>query len=138
MDLSKAFDCLPHDLLLIKLKAYGLSQSALEMLSSYLTKRKLCVKICQNTSDLLDIVKGVPHVSILGPILFKTFVNDLFFFVHKCELYNYADDNTLSKSDKSLEKVIASLEEDSKSLINWFSVNKMQANPEKFQAISLG
>jgi hypothetical protein len=138
MDLSKAFDCLPHDLLLMKLKAYGLSQSALEMLNSYLTNRKQCVKIGQNTSDLSDIAKGVTQGSILGPMLFKIFVNDLFFFVHKCELYNYADDNTLSKSDKSLEKVIASLEEDSKALINWFSVNKMQANHEKFQAISLG
>jgi hypothetical protein len=59
--------------------------------------------------------------SILGSILFKIVVNDLFFFVHKCELYSYADDNTLSNSDKSLEKVIASLEEDSKELINWFS-----------------
>ena len=94
--------------------------------------------MCQNTSDLLDIVKGVPQGSILGPILFKIVVNDLFFFVHKCELYSYADDNTLSNSDKSLEKVIASLEEDSKELINWFSVNKMQADPEKFQAIFLG
>jgi succinate dehydrogenase flavin-adding protein (antitoxin of CptAB toxin-antitoxin module) len=45
-------------------------------------------------------------------------------------MYNYADDNTLSKSDKSLEKVISVLEEDSNSLINWFSANKMQANPE--------
>jgi len=53
-------------------------------------------------------------------------------------MYNYADDNTLSKSDKSLEKVISALEEDSNSLINWFSANKMQANPEKFQAISVG
>ena len=122
----------------MKLMVYGLSQSALEMLNSYLTNRKQCVKIGQNTSDLLDIVKGVTQGSILVPILFNIFVNYLFFFVHKCELYNYADDNTLSKSDKSLEKVIASLEEDSKALINWFSVNKMQANPEKFQAISLG
>ena len=59
----------------------------------------------QNTSELLDIVKGI------GSYLFNTFVNNLLFFVHKRELYNYADDNTLSKSDKSLEKVIASLEE---------------------------
>ena len=56
--------------------------------------------MCQNISELLDIAKDVPQVSILDPILFKTFVNDLF---HKCELYNYADDNTWSKSDKSLE-----------------------------------
>ena len=122
----------------MKLMVYGLSQSALEMLNSYLTNRKQCVKIGQNTSDLLDIVKGVTQGSILVPILFNIFVNYLFFFVHKCELYNYADDNTLSKSDKSLEKVIASLEENRKALINWFSSNKMQANPEKFQAISLG
>ena len=49
-------------------------------------------------------------------------------------MYNYADDNTLSKSDKSLEKAISALEEDSNSLINWFSANKMQAKPEKSQA----
>ena len=93
----------------MKLKANCLSQSALEMLNSYLANRKQCVKIGQNTSDL-----------------FKMFVHDLFFFAHKCELYNYAD-----------EKVIASLEEDSKALINWFSVNKMQANPGKFSVKKL-
>jgi succinate dehydrogenase flavin-adding protein (antitoxin of CptAB toxin-antitoxin module) len=52
-------------------------------------------------------------------------------------MYNYADDNTLSKSDKTLEKVISALEEDSNSLVNWFSANKMQAIPEKLQAISV-
>ena len=84
MDLSKAFDCLPHDLLLIQLKAYGLSQSALEMLSSYLTKRKQCVKICQNTSDLLDMVKGVPqapywdqfYLKFLSMIYFSFYANE--------------------------------------------------------------
>jgi hypothetical protein len=63
--------------------------------------------------------------AIIGLILFKNFINDLFFSVKKtCFMYNYADDNTLSKSDKSLEKVISALEEDSNSLINWFSANK--------------
>lgn len=84
------------------------------------------------------IYKGVPQGSILGPILFNIFLNDLFFFVKHCSLYNYADDNTLSKSDKSIETVIKCLEEDSKSLINWFSDNKMQANPDKFQALAIG
>ena len=138
MDLSKAFDCLPHDLILLKLKAYGLSESALELLSSYLSCRKQCVKVGQNISSMVDIIKGVPQGSILGPILFNIFINDIFYFVHHCNLYNYADDNTLSKSDKSLEVVVKSLQEDSKSLITWFSNNKMQANPEKFQAIALG
>ena len=138
MDLSKAFDCLPHDLLLLKLEHYGLSKSALNLLKSYLSDRKQCVKIGQNVSKMLDIYKGVPQGSILGPVLFNIFINDIFLFVKDCDLYNYADDNTLSKSGTSLANVINSLEEDSESLISWFSSNKMQANPEKFQAIAIG
>ena len=138
MDLSKAFDCLPHDLLLLKLNTYGLSKSSLDLLYSYLTNRKQCVKLNQNLSNMLPIFKGVPQGSIHEPILFNIFINDLFFSVKNCSMYNYADDNTLSKSDTTLEKVISALEEDSNSLIKWFSANKMQANPETFQAISIG
>ena len=87
---------------------------------------------------MLPIFKGVPQGSILGPNLFRIFINELFFSVKNCSMYNYADDNTLSKSDKTLEKVISALEEDSNSLINCFFANKMQANHEKFQAISVG
>lgn len=87
---------------------------------------------------MLEIYKGVPQGSILEPILFKIFVNYIFLFVNKCDLYNYADDNTLSKSDNTLETVIESLEEDSRSLMSWFAFNKMQANPDKFQAIAIG
>jgi hypothetical protein len=66
-------------------------------------------------------------------LLFKFFVNDIFLFVNKCDLYNYADNNTLSKSDNTLETVIESLEEDSRSLMSWFAFNKMQ----EFRAESL-
>ena len=138
MDLSKAFDCLPHDLLLLKLKHYGLSESALHMMESYLSNRKQCVKVGQSVSQMLNIYKGVPQGSILGPVLFNIFINDIFLFVKNCDLYNYADDNTLSKSHPSLATVVKSLEEDSNHLISWFSTNKMQANPEKFQAIAIG
>ena len=138
MDLSKSFDCLPHDLLLLKLESYGLSKSALNLLKSYLSNRKQCVEIGQSVSEMLDIYKGVPQGTILPPVLFNVFINDISLFVENCELYNYADDNTVSISGTSLATVTKSLEVDSKSLISWFSSNKMQANPAKFQVIVIG
>ena len=87
---------------------------------------------------MLDNYKGVPQGPILVPVFFIVFINDIFLFVKNCDLYNYAEDNTLSKSVTSLATVTKSLEEDSKSLISWFSSNKIQENPEKFQAIAIG
>ena len=75
---------------------------------------------------------------ILGPVLFNIFINDIFLFVNNSTIYNYADDNTLSSSDRSPEVVKSNLLQDSEILIKWFSDNKMQANPEKFQAIAIG
>ena len=77
MDLSKAFDCLPHKLLLEKLKAYGMSDRANKLLESYLTMRKQRVKRGQTQSEWHAILKGVPHGSILGPRLFNIFINDM-------------------------------------------------------------
>ena len=138
MDLSKAFDCLPHDLLLLKLEAYGVTGSALELIDSYLSNRKQCVKLNDIKSSFQNVYKVVPQGSILGPVLFNIFINDIFHFVQNSNLYNYADDNTLSFSDKNLDTVKQTLENDSMTLIQWFSDNKMEANPDKFQAISLG
>ena len=138
MDLSKAFDCLPHDLLLLKLKTYGLSEPALNLIDSYLSKRKQCIKIGIDVSTWKEIYKGVPQGSILGPVLFNIFLNDIFYFVNECSLYNYADDNTLSYADYDIDKVVNTLERESLVLINWFSLNQMKANPDKFQAISIG
>ena len=72
MDLSKAFDCLPHNLLLLKLENYGVSENSLKLLQSYFTGRKQCVKIGSVCSSFLDIYKGVPKGSILGPVMFKS------------------------------------------------------------------
>ncbi len=96
MDLSKTFDCLPHEILLDKLSAYGVSKHSVSLLSSYLSKRKQQIKISSVLSSWADIHKGVPHGSILGPLLFNVFINDIFLFIEQGTLYNYADDNTLS------------------------------------------
>ena len=95
-------------------------------------------KLGSTKSDFESILKGVPQGSILGPVLFNIFINDIFHFVEYCNLYNYADDNTVSCSDHSLENVIYKLIKDSLLLIKWFLNNKMKANPEKFQAIAVG
>ena len=138
MDLSKAFDCLPHRLLLAKLEAYGLSGRAVELLGSYLGNRQQRIKIGPHTSDWEDLLKGVPQGSILGPLMFNVFINDIFYFVHNSVLYNYADDNTLSYTHPDCSVLKNVLERDSETLIDWFEVNSMKANPDKFQAICLG
>ena len=138
MDLSKAFDCLPHDLLVLKLRAYGLSGEACSLVFNYLTERQQMVKIGTNHSQWLETLKGVPQGSILGPLIFNIFMNDIFYFIHKSSLYNYADDNTLSFVHQDPEILKRTLEDDSKILIDWFQTNQMQANPDKFQAIAIG
>ena len=84
MDLSKAFGCLPHDILLDKLSAYGMSTDSVFLLESYLSNRKQQIKINGILSSWSDIQK----VSILGPLLFNVFINDIFYFDKKGTLYN--------------------------------------------------
>jgi hypothetical protein len=136
MDLSKAFDCLPHDILVAKLKAYGLHDSAAEIITSYLENRRQCVKVQTVLSDWLPITKGVPQGSLLGPLLFNTFIND-FISCMPVHVYNYADDNTLSASDTKPERLIRTLEGAALDATQWFERNGMLANPSKFQAIVL-
>ena len=135
MDLSKAFDCLPHKLLLDKLRAYGLSDSAVSLIQSYLQGRSQQVKLGEAVSDWRNIVKGVPQGSILGPILFNIFINDIFYSSMECDIYNYADDNTLSDSNTDVNALIENLERAAVKATDWFRCNSMVANPEKFQAI---
>ena len=79
MDLSKAFDILNHDLLIAKLYAYGFSKTALRLIKSYLTNRWQRTKINNSYSSWIELLLGIPQGSILVPLLFNIYLNDLFF-----------------------------------------------------------
>ena len=109
MDLLKAYDCLPHDLLLAKLQAYGFSKESIRLFLSYLTNRTQRIKIDSTFSHWTNILKGIPQGSILGPLLFNIFINDLFFFSAKCEICNFADGNSLYSCGMNLDNIFSTL-----------------------------
>ena len=86
MDPSKAYDCLPHDLLLVKVSAYSFDKSAITLITNYLSNRYQPVKIGSTFSSYLEILRGVPQGSILRLILFNLFINHLVFFIQETSL----------------------------------------------------
>ena len=134
MDLSRAFECIPHDLLIAKLSAYGFDENSLALIYSYLKRRQQSVRINNTYSSFQNILSGVPQGSILGPILFNFYINDLMLCVKKAEVYNSADDNTLPHVFKTLPDLVKIVEEESNVSLDWLESNEMIANPVKFHA----
>ena len=112
MDLSKAYDCLPHNLLIAKFKAYGFDFNSLCLLYSYLDCRHQTVKFGSLKSTAKRIKTGIPHGSVLGHLLFNIFINDLFFMKLNPEICNFADDNTLHSCAKDLNEIVTNLKID--------------------------
>ena len=135
LDLSKAFDCIPHDLFIAKLNAYGFDKNTLTLLFSYLKNRKQSARIKTSYRSFLELLSGVPQGSILGTLLFDIFLNDLFLYIKKASLHNYADDNTLSAFATDIDDLIQILTDESQKTIDWLKLNQMIVNPKKFQAM---
>jgi hypothetical protein len=138
MDLSKAFDSLPINLLIAKLDAYGVGINSLRLLKSYLTDRKQMVKVSGYFSSWGPLNQGVPQGSILGPLLFNLFINDLFLFIQEGSLCNFADDNTISISAENADELHRLVQLNTNKCIDWFNSNHMTANPSKFQSLIVG
>ena len=127
MDLSKIFDCIPHDLIITRLHTYGFDENSLVLVYSFLKERKQSVRINNTYSSFHTILAGVPQGSVLGLILFNFYINDLILFIKEATLCNYADDNT--------SNLIGVLEEEAGVALNWLEQNQMIANQGKFHAI---
>ena len=134
-DLSKAFDCLSHDLLIAKLHAYGLDIKSLRLMYSYLTNRKQRVKINDTYSSWSEILFGVPQGSILGPLLFNIFICDVFRFIPYFDITNYAHDNTPYSANNNIVDVLNNLKLQANILDKWFKDNYMKANPGKYHLL---
>ena len=130
-DLSKAFDCLPHDLIVAKLDANGFSLSAAGLMQSYLCNKKQRTKINTAYSSREETFFDVPQGFILGPLLFNIFICDLFLIMNKVDFANYADDNMPYVIGNGVKEAINSLKKASDELFYWFANNQMKANPDK-------
>ena len=138
MDLSKAFDTINHELLIAMLDAYGFSKKSLELILDYLSNRLQHFKINSTFGSWSEITQGVPHVSVLGPLLFNIYLNDLFFLLDYIDICNFADDTTPNVCDMELKVVLDKLENCSERAIAWSKSNYMKLNEEKCELLVCG
>ena len=129
INLSKAFDTLNHDLSIAKLEAYGFSENPLNYIQSYLHNRLQRTNVNNNFSLWKDIFSGFPQGSILGPLMFSIYINDIFLFPNNEYLSNYAYDTTLYSIGENHNTTRNILNKKFLSLQKWFYDNYMVLNP---------
>ena len=137
MDLQKAFDTVDHKILLHKLECYGIRGTPNKLLKSYLSNRNQFVEIRNSSSSLSSIKHGVPQGSVLGPLLFIIYINDLNQAIKHSKTFHFADDTCLLYSNKSLKKLNSKVNHDLKQLSNWLRANKISLNTKKTEIILL-
>ena len=130
-DLGKAFDTLPHTTLLQKLEYYGIRGIALDLMSSYLSERSQTVIVNNTPSSPAEINIGVPQGSILGPLLFIIYINDIQKAAPNATIGCYADDTTAIIPGNTPQQNISLAKDALNKLGDWFSANKLSLSPTK-------
>ena len=138
LDLSKAFDTVDHSILLHKLKAMGVSSSTVGWFESYLSNRMQQTSCGSELSDALPLTFGVPQGSILGPLLFLVYINDLPSITNKCNVSLYADDTVLYCCASDVNDLEKNLNEDLFKLAIWLNENKLTLNLNKTRSMIIG
>ena len=137
VDLKKAFDLVNHSILLLKLQIYGCSSSTVQWFTSYLSDRSQCTNFKGTlSSDPLPVSIGVPQGSILGPLFFLLFINDLpIFLPQNTTLTMFADDTSILQSSSTIHELKARLNLDASGVFAWPNLNDMALNTSKTKSI---
>ena len=138
MDLSKAFDTIDHNILLAKLYHYGFRGVSQKWFENYLTSRKQFVSYYSGKAGNEDVQCGVPQGSILGPLLFIMYMNDICYTLKLLKTMLFADDTTCFYSHKDVKTLCETINSKLKEVCNWFKTNKLSLNAKNTNIMFLG
>ena len=138
LDLKKAFDTVDHDILLYKLQSFGLAEDTIEWFRSYLGGRQQVTKVDGVLSDPLPVTCGVPQGSILGPLLFILYINDLHIYLQNSHVNLYADDTAISVSGTNLDVIKLKMQTELDEAGKWFNRNELTLNVSKTKIMFFG
>ena len=138
LDLSKAFDTIDHNILLYKLEHYGFRGIVINWFKSYLSNRTQYVYYSNCKSEKFDIICGVPQGSILGPLLFILYINDIVNTSNMLQFILFADDTATLFSDQDISSTVYLINTELKEVTNWFKTNKLSVNARKTNVMIMG